>query len=249
MTAHRGWIVPDWPAPAPVKSLITTRCGGVSTGVYAGLNLGLRTGDDDSAVRTNLELIRACLPQEPKWLRQVHGSRAIAADNLTGIPEADAAVARQDGTVCVVVIADCMPVLLCDRSGSVVGIAHAGWRGLSSGVIENTVGEMGVAPASVLAYLGPAIGPSAFEVGADVRDAFLAADAGAGDAFKPHSGSKWLADLFQLARRRLLRCGVRGIYGGGLCTYSDPARFFSYRRDKTTGRMAALIWLAAEGRT
>jgi YfiH family protein len=244
VTTQDDWIIPDWPAPLRVKSLITTRRGGVSTGAYAGLNLGLRTGDDETAVRANLEQVRACLPREPKWLRQVHGSRVVASDRLTDIPEADASVARQAGTVCVVVVADCMPVLLCDQAGSVVGIAHAGWRGLSSGVIENTVSEMGVAPASLLAYLGPAIGPGAFEVGADVRDAFLAADSGANEAFKSCRDDTWLADLFMLARRRLARCGVRQVFGGGLCTYSDPARFYSYRRDQTTGRMGAFIWLA-----
>lgn len=244
MIAPHDWIIPEWPAPARVQSLITTRRGGISTGVYAGLNLGLRTGDDEAAVRANLAQVRACLPQEPKWLRQVHGSRVLAIDGVTEIPEADASIARQAGTVCVVMIADCMPVLLCDQAGSVAGIAHAGWRGLSSGVIENTVSKMGADPACLLAYLGPAIGPGAFEVGADVRDAFLAADSGADQAFKPCRENKWLADLFQLARRRLARCGVRQVYGGGLCTYSDPARFYSYRRDQTTGRMAALIWLA-----
>jgi YfiH family protein len=243
VTARHDWIVPDWPAPARVKSLITTRGGGVSTGVYAGLNLGLRTGDDEAAVRANLDCVRACLPREPGWLRQVHGSRVVAIDGIAEIPEADASVARQGGTVCVVTIADCMPVLLCDQAGSVVGIAHAGWRGLSLGVIENTVSEMGVAPARLLAYLGPAIGPGAFEVGADVRAAFIAADSAADHAFKPLREHKWLADLFLLARQSLARCGVRQVFGGGLCTYSDPARFYSYRRDKTTGRMAALIWL------
>ena len=248
MTARHDWIVPDWPAPARVKSLITTRRGGVSAGRYAGLNIGLRTGDDEAAIRANRAQLRACLPQEPKWLRQVHGSSVVAIDGLTEIPEADAGVAHQAGTVGVVIVADCMPVLLCDLASSVVGIAHSGWRGLSSSVIENTVREMGVAPAQLLAYLGPAIGPSAFEVGADVRDAFLATESGADQAFKPCGDRKWLADLFQLAHQRLARCGVRQVYGGGLCTYSDPERFYSYRRDKTTGRMAALIWLAPEDR-
>lgn len=243
VAARPEWIVPEWPAPARVRSLITTRHGGVSAGVYAGLNLGLRTGDDEIAVRANLAQVRTCLPHEPKWLRQVHGSRVIAIDSLTEVPEADASVARQTGTVGVVMIADCMPVLLCDQAGDVIGIAHAGWRGLSSGVIENTVSAMGIDPGRLLAYLGPAIGPDAFEVGTDVRDAFLATDAGADEAFKPCRDGKWLADLFQLGRRRLARCGVRQVYGGGLCTYSDPARFFSYRRARTTGRMAALIWL------
>ncbi len=244
MNAPHDWIAPDWPAPARVRSLITAREGGVSTGAHASFNLGLSAGDDAAAVHANRARLRALLPQEPKWLRQVHGARAVLADSLPGIPDADASVARNAGTVCAVMIADCLPVLLCDTRGGVVGIAHAGWRGLSSGVVENTVNAMGVAPDEVIAYLGPAIGPDAFEVGADVRNAFVVADPGAGAAFTAYREDKWLADLFELARRRLARCGVQRVFGGGLCTYRDPARFYSYRRDKTTGRMAALIWLA-----
>ncbi len=244
MNAPHDWIAPAWPAPPGVRSLITTRDGGVSGGAHASFNLGLSAGDDAAAVHANRVLLRAHLPQEPKWLRQVHGARTVCADGLSEIPDADASVARNAGTVCAVMIADCLPVLLCDTRGSVVGIAHAGWRGLSSGVVENTVAAMGVAPQELIAYLGPAIGPDAFEVGADVREAFVVADSGAGAAFTPHRENKWLADLFQLARRRLARCGVQQVFGGGLCTYGDPARFYSYRRDKTTGRMAALIWLA-----
>lgn len=243
MKLPHDWIVPDWPAPVGVKSLITTRNGGVSTGACASFDLGLRGGDDERAVRANRMQLRSYLPQEPKWMLQVHGSRVVAADGMAEIPAADASIARRAGTVCVVMIADCMPVLLCDRAASVVGIAHAGWRGLSSGVVENTVREMGVAPSELLAYLGPAIGPHAFEVGADVRDAFIAADATAAQAFKPHREHKWLADLFRLAQQRLARCGIAHIFGGGLCSYTDSARFYSYRRDKTSGRMAALIWL------
>lgn len=243
MKAPHDWIVPDWPAPPRVHSLITTRNGGMSTGAYASCNLGLRTGDDVVAVRANRQQLRAWLPQDPKWLRQVHGVRAVRADDLVEIPEADASIARSAGTVCAIMIADCMPVLLCDQAGSTVGIAHAGWRGLSSGVVENTVRELGVAPAELLAYLGPAIGLDAFEVGADVRDAFLAVDPAADHAFVAQREGKWRADLFQLARRRLARCGVKRVFGGGLCTYRDPARFYSYRRDQVTGRMAALIWL------
>jgi hypothetical protein len=246
VTAPHDWIVPDWPAPPRVKSLITTRNGGVSAGAYASFNLGLRAGDDAAAVHANRQQLRACLPAEPKWLRQVHAARVVVADGLAGMPEADASIARTAATVCAVMIADCLPVLLCDRAGSVIGIAHAGWRGLSSGVIENTVHEMGIAPEELLAYFGPAIGPDAFEVGAEVRNVFLAAEPAAADAFKPCHESKWLADLFRLARRRLARCGVRRVFGGGLCTYHDPARFYSYRRDKVTGRMAALIWLEPE---
>lgn len=244
MTAPHDWIVPDWPAPARVKSFITTRNGGVSVGAHASLNLGARADNDAAAVRANRQQLRALLPQEPKWLRQVHSARVVVADGLQESPEADASVAREPGTVCAVMIADCLPILLCDASGSAIGIAHGGWRGISSGVIENIVHELAVVPGQLLAYLGPAIGPQAFEVGNDVRDAFLAADSAADIAFKPLRQGKWLADLFQLARRRLARCGVERVFGGGLCTYSDPQRFYSYRRDKTTGRMAALIWLA-----
>ncbi len=243
MKAPHDWIVPDWPAPPGVKSLITTRNGGVSSGAYASFNLGLRTGDDEATVHANRQLLRARLPQEPKWLRQVHGANVVVADDLAGVPEADASIARNAGTVCAVMIADCMPVLLCDESGSVVGIAHAGWRGLSSGVIENAVRETGVAPGKLLAWLGPAIGPHAFEVGNDVRDAFVTNDPAAAIAFMPYRQGKWLADLFRLARLRLARCGIDQVFGGGLCSYDNPARFYSYRRDKATGRMAALIWL------
>ena len=243
MKAPYDWIVPDWPAPPGVRSLITTRNGGVSAGAYGSFNLGLRTGDDEAAVHANRQLLRAWLPQEPKWLRQVHGAKVVVADGLAGLPEADASIARNAGTICAVMIADCMPVLLCDRSGSVVGIAHAGWRGLSSGVIENAVRETAVAPRELLAWLGPAIGPDAFEVGSEVREAFLNADPAAAEAFKPYRAGKWLADLFRLARQRLARCGVQQVFGGGLCTHRDAARFYSYRRDPVTGRMAALIWL------
>ncbi|MEK6210367.1 MAG: peptidoglycan editing factor PgeF [Pseudomonadota bacterium] len=239
----RDWIVPDWPAPANVRALITTRSGGVSTGPFASMNLGQRIDDDMQSVRTNRASLRDLLPAEPKWLLQVHGARVVDADRLQQPVEADAAVARNPGSVCTVMVADCLPVLLTDRTGSVVAAAHAGWRGLAAGVLENTVRAMGTAPDELLAYLGPAIGPSAFEVGADVRDAFLARNADAASAFVAHKPGKWLADLFALARQRLRASGVTQIYGGGLCTYSDPRRFFSHRRDKVTGRMAALIWL------
>ena len=243
MKAPHDWIIPDWPAPARVKSLITTRNGGVSAGAYASFNLGLNSGDDKTAVHANRRQLRAWVPHEPKWLRQVHGARAVIADGRTDVPEADASIARTAGTVCAVTIADCLPVLLCDRTGSVVAVVHAGWRGLSSGVIETTVRKMNVAPDDLLAYLGPAIGPAAFEVGSDVRDAFIAGDSGTDDAFTPCGGNKWRTDLSRLARQRLVRSGVQRVFGCGVCTYSDPARFYSYRRDKVTGRMAALIWL------
>ena len=236
------WIVPDWPAPANVRAFITTRAGGISQGPYSSLNLGLRTGDDAQAVAANRERLRAALPQEPRWLRQVHGHTVVDADALSDSPEADAAVARRPDTVCAVMVADCIPVLLADRAGTTVAIAHAGWRGLASGVIEKTVERMALSPEGLLAYLGPGIGPRSFEVGADVRDAFLARDPRSEPAFTPRAPGKWLADLFALARQRLGAIGITNVYGGGHCTYSDPQRFFSYRRERTTGRMAALIW-------
>jgi YfiH family protein len=239
---HPDWIVPDWPAPACVKALITTRAGGVSTGPFASFNLGLRTGDDPLAVAANRARLNSLLPQPPRWLRQVHGSRVVEADALADAPEADAAIARHPGTVCAVLVADCIPVLLAHETGATVAISHAGWRGLAGGVVENTIRGMGCDPRGITAYLGPGIGSTAFEVGADVRDAFLARDAAAAAAFTPHAAGKWLADLFLLARRCLQRAGVGAIHGGALCTYSDARRFFSYRRERTTGRMAALIW-------
>ena len=239
---HPDWIVPDWPAPAGVKALITTRAGGVSQGPYASFNLGLRTGDDPRAVAANRDRLNALLPQQPRWLRQVHGAGVVEADALTDVPEADAAIARRPGTVCAVLVADCIPVLLADSMGATVAIAHSGWRGLAAGVVENTVRGMACEPRSLTAYLGPGIGARAFEVGADVRDAFLARDPAAAAAFTPHTAGKWLADLFLLASQRLRRAGVGAIHGGELCTYSDAQRFFSYRRSRTTGRMAALIW-------
>ena len=239
---HPDWIVPGWPAPANVKALITTRAGGVSKGPFASFNLGLRTGDDPQAVAANRDRLNSLLPQQPSWLRQVHGTSVIEADTLAGRPEADAGIARRPGTVCAVLVADCIPVLLADRAGTTIAIAHAGWRGLAGGVIENTARRMAVDPRGLIAYLGPGIGPGAFEVGADVRDAFLACDADAAAAFTPHAAGKWLADLFLLARQRLRRAGVGEIHGGALCTYSNARRFFSYRRERTTGRMAALIW-------
>jgi len=239
---HPDWIIPRWPAPSNVRAMITTRAGGVSRGPFASLNLGLRTGDDPHAVSANRAQLTALLPQPPRWLRQVHGSRVVEADALTEAPEADAGIARRPGTVCSVLVADCIPVLLSDRAGTTVAIAHAGWRGLAAGVVANTIGRMAAEPRDLVAYLGPGIGPTAFEVGADVRDAFVGRDARSQAAFVPHSPGKWLADLFLLARQSLQRAGVENIHGGGMCTYSEVERFFSYRRNRTTGRMAALIW-------
>ncbi len=248
MNVPHDWIVPDWPAPINIKSLITTRHGGVSAGPFVSCNLGLHTGDDAAAVAANRRRLRELLPAEPKWLHQVHGNAVVIADDLGDVPAADASITHKPNIVCVVMVADCLPVLLCDRDGGAVGIAHAGWRGLATGVIENTVHAMGLPPGRMLVYLGPAIGPAAFEVGADVRDAFLPHDPAAASAFAALPDNKWHADLFLLARQRLARCGVTKIHGGGLCTASDPARFYSHRRDRITGRMAALIWLDAPAR-
>lgn len=246
MSIPAAWIVPDWPAPANVRALITTRAGGASSGAYASLNLGGHVGDDARAVAANRDALRRLLPAEPVWLRQVHGARVVEAVPGSAGEEADAAVAREPGRVCAVLTADCLPVLLADEAGTVVAIAHAGWRGLAAGVIENVVralGAGGVAPGSLIAYLGPAIGGGAYEVGSDVFETFVAADAGAATAFAPQDGGKFLADLNMLARQRLARLGVRRVHGGTLCTHSDATRFYSYRRDGTTGRMASLVWL------
>jgi len=235
-------LVPDWPSPPLVRALVTTRSGGVSSGPYASLNLGLRTDDDPAAVAENRARLRRLLPQSPRWLAQVHGSTVVDADTLTDVPEADASVARLPGTVCAIMVADCLPILLTDRAGSCIGAAHAGWRGLAGGVIENTVARMPVPAAELMAWIGPGIGPDAFEVGADVLEAFCAAEPERRKAFRPLHSGKWLCDLPALARDALHRAGVSRVYGGRLCTYNDGQRFYSYRRDRVTGRMAALIW-------
>lgn len=240
-------IIPDWPAPSKVRALVTTRAGGVSIGPYASLNPADHVGDSAEAVSRNRALLQGFLPNEPHWLKQVHGSGVyVVAGPGAGTPEADASVSRLTNEVCVVLTADCLPVLLCDERGSVVGAAHAGWRGLCNGVIERTVEAMDVPGEHVLAYLGPAIGPQAFEVGDEVRAAFMAVDPAAELAFVPGGQpGKWLADIYLLARQRLANKGVGQVFGGTDCTYTDSARFFSYRRDQATGRMASLIWFEA----
>lgn len=236
------WITPAWPAPDGVRALTTLRSGGVSRQGYAGLNLAQHVGDDPAAVRENRDrLLRAAgVPVEPCWLEQVHGAGVIDADDWQPGVRADAAFARYPDVVCAVLTADCLPVLLCARDGSAVAAIHAGWRGLAAGVIEATASEIG--DGGLIAWLGPAIGPQAFEVGDEVRQTFVAADAGAAAAFHPSPAGRWLADIYLLARRRLQAVGVTEVYGGGECTYTDAARFYSYRRDGQTGRMASLIW-------
>lgn len=236
-------IIPDWPAPARVKAIQTTRQGGVSIAPYDSLNFGGHVGDSPLAVERNRILLNKLLPSEPVWLEQIHGTLVANADRASCQPQADACIARHRAAVCVVMTADCLPVLLCDAQGSVVGAAHAGWRGLRDGVIETTVLAMGVAPQSLMAWLGPAISQEAFEVGEEVRAAFVAIQPQAASAFIAGQSGKWLADIYALARLRLNALGVTQIYGGGRCTYREREQFFSYRRDGVTGRMGTFIWL------
>ncbi|MSP85830.1 MAG: peptidoglycan editing factor PgeF [Methylotenera sp.] len=243
-----NFITPDWPVPANVKAVQTTRLGGVSLAPYASLNLGAHVSDDATAVATNRQLLKPYLPSEPVWLNQVHGIAVIDAAQSTCLQNADASLTTQPNVVCVTMTADCLPVLLCDKAGTVVAAVHAGWRGLCDGAIEATVHKMQVPPNEILAWLGPAIGPNAFEVDAEVRSQFIQHDQQAALAFKTH-GDKWLCSMYLIAQQRLNALGVTQIYGCGVnedfCTYSDEARFFSFRRDNMTGRMASLIWLSA----
>jgi len=238
-------IVPGWPAPSAVQAFTTTRAGGVSRGAYASFNLADHVGDAPGAVADNRRLLRERLqlPAEPAWLRQVHADHVVDAPSVSGCPEADASYSRAPGVVCSVLTADCLPVLFCDRAATCVAAAHAGWRGLAGGILEQTVRAMQVEPAELLAWLGPAIGPNAFEVGTEVREAFLDPHPSAGTAFRRGEGDRWLADIYQLARIRLAAAGVGAVFGGGLCTWSDAQRFYSYRRDPVSGRMASLIWM------
>lgn len=237
-------FIPDWPAPVNVKTLQTTRKGGASKPPYDHFNLGTHVGDNSLTVARNRMQLAPLLPSEPVWLNQVHGITVADAGNASCLPEADASISTHRGAVCAVMTADCLPILLCDEKGTVVGAAHAGWRGLCDGVIEATVAAMKVPPSTLMANLGPAIGPSVFEVGAEVRAAFIAKQPQAELAFTPGEAGKWLADIFMLARLRLQAQGINKIYGGGVCTYSDAENYFSYRRDGVTGRMASLIWLS-----
>ena len=238
------YLIPDWPAPKSVRALQTTRNGGFSVAPYDNLNLGDHVGDAPLAVERNRMLLQPLLPSEPVWLKQVHGTVVVDAGNAACWPQADASITSHPGAVCAVMTADCLPVLLCDEQGGVVGATHAGWRGLCDGVIEQTMRAMNVPPPSLMAWLGPAIGPQAFEVGEEVRAAFVAQQQQAAAAFAPGLPGKWYADIYQLARLRLYALGITRIYGGDLCTYTDPKRFFSYRRDGVTGRMGTFIWIA-----
>ena len=241
------WVQADWPAPANVRTASTLRSGGVSAVPFDSLNLGDHVGDAPEAVRVNRQRVAQALqlPNEPCWMNQVHGTHVVEVGAWTTPPQADACIARSANQVCVVMTADCLPVLLCSVDGDRVAAAHAGWRGLAGGILESTVSSLGLPGSQLMAWLGPAIGPQVFEVGDEVRIAFMSKDAAAAQAFKPsHRAGHWLADLYLLARQALARLGVHAVYGGGLCTYTDESRFFSYRRESRTGRMASLIWLA-----
>jgi polyphenol oxidase len=220
------FLTPDWPAPARVRALVTTRALG------------------DMKSEADRQRLRAFLPAEPLWLSQVHGTVVVDAASASPGAAADASHAREKNIVCAVMAADCMPVLLAHDGGEAVAVAHAGWRGLCAGVIEASVAAMGVPASRVIAWLGPAIGPSAYEIGAEVRDAFLARDARAEIAFVPSRPGHWRLDLYAVARQRLAGLGISRVSGGNFCTASDPVRFFSYRRDKATERMAAVVWLS-----
>lgn len=253
MNAADATIAPDWPAPANVRALVTTRKSpGHSQPPFDTCNLGERCGDDPSAVAANRGGLVATLglPAQPRWLRQVHGTDVFDAHESSDgdEPQADAAIAHSAACVLAVLTADCMPVLFCADDGSAIGVAHAGWRGLLAGVIERTVARMGVRPASVLAWLGPAIGARSYEIGDEVRAAFVDQDRRAAKAFVQTRPGHWLCDLYALARLRLAAAGVSRVYGGGFDTFAD-ARFYSYRRDRETGRFASLIWIerAPEG--
>ncbi|WP_421682372.1 peptidoglycan editing factor PgeF [Stutzerimonas urumqiensis] len=237
------WLVPRWPAPARVRACVTTRAGGISLPPFDSFNLGDLVGDDPAAVDANRRSLMYALGCQPAWLEQVHGTEVVQADPSRRAT-ADASWSDRPGIACSILTADCLPVLFCDRAGTRVAAAHAGWRGLAAGVLERTLQALDVEPDEVLVWLGPAIGPAAFEVGPEVRDAFVDHQAEATTAFRPSARpGRLMADLYALARLRLAAQGVLAVHGEGACTFSDP-RFYSYRRQSRTGRFASLIWLA-----
>lgn len=245
-------IEPCWPAPPNVIAFSTTREGGYSSGVFRGLNLGHHVGDHPETVQANREQLRPRLGEnsQVQWLSQVHGANAVPAGVGSPYPQADASWTRVVGQACAVLTADCLPVLFCNRQGTIVAAAHAGWRGMIMGVLEATIAAMSVPPGDILAWLGPAIGPAAFEVGPEVKSQFLRGcnteqQQRMAACFRPHSVTEghYFADLYALARARLASVGVVRVFGGEHCTFSDPERFYSYRRDGKTGRMASLIYL------
>jgi len=242
MNKTKHWLVPDWPAPANIHAATTLRTGGVSQGTYSSLNPAAHVGDAADRVRQNRLIIREMLdlPSEPVWLDQIHSNRAVKAVKTASLQQADASYTDKSGVVCAVMTADCLPLLICSTDGTQVAAIHAGWRGLLAGVISNTVVAM--QQHNLLVWLGPAIGPDCFEVGAEVRDAFLEKSADFITAFKEQNNDKWLADIYQLARVELTAIGIANVYGGTYCTVTEHELFYSYRRDTQTGRMATLIW-------
>lgn len=242
MVAQTFCLIPDWPAPSNVHAAVTLRFGGVSLPPFDSLNPAFHVGDDPAAVEKNRQLINAGLklPAEPFWLEQIHSNRALEANPEISSRQADAGYSGKPSHVCVVMTADCLPILMCDRQGQFVAAIHAGWRGLVSGIIENTLAAM--PNRDWLVWLGPAIGPESFEVGEDVREAFMQKSPEFSAGFRRGKPGKWLADIYVLAKVQFSQLRIKNIYGGGFCTVNDAQRFYSYRRDKQTGRMAALIW-------
>ncbi|ETT06263.1 polyphenol oxidase [Providencia alcalifaciens] len=238
-------IFPEWPQPKNISTCSTTRIGGVSHPPFDSLNLGDHVEDLPEAVRENRHRLEelAQLPQQPVWLEQVHGTHVL---HLTGNQiknrQADAVYTNQVGQVCAIMTADCLPVLFCSRDGQEVAAAHAGWRGLCNGVLENTLAQFKAQSSDIIAWMGPAIGPNKFEVGAEVKQAFVSQSADLAEAFVSQN-DKFLANIYLLARKKLLKAGISAVYGGEFCTVSDENRFFSYRREGKTGRMASLIWI------
>jgi polyphenol oxidase len=242
MNQNKHYLQPDWPAPSNIHAATTLRTGGVSQGKYANFNLAMHVGDDPELVHQNRGLLKTGLklPSEPIWLNQTHSNRAIEAIASESSQPADASYTNRAGVVCVVLTADCLPLLVCAADGSEIAAIHAGWRGLVDGIIDNTIAAL--TSKEVLVWLGPAIGPERFEVGDDVRQAYLGKSTEFAPAFKQQNENKWLADIYRLARINLAMLGIDKVYGGGFCTVTDDEQFYSYRRDKETGRMATLIW-------
>lgn len=242
MTKNPHSLVPDWPAPANIHAATTLRTGGVSSGAYASLNMALHVGDNPDRVNENRKIVktRLGLPDDPVWLEQIHSNRVVQAANKLPLEAADASVTDAAGVVLAVMTADCLPLLACSLDGGQVAAIHAGWRGLLAGIIGNTLSVFG--HPELMVWLGPAIGPACFEVGAEVRDAFLQKSPASGNAFIPGLNGKWLANIYQLARNELEAYGITRVYGGDFCTVTDSRRFYSYRRENITGRMATLIW-------
>ena len=247
LTNHPDFIEPDWPAPATVKAVVTTRNTGESLPPFDSFNLAGHVEDSPEHVQANRQLLRQTLqlPAEPVSLQQVHGIRVVRAELAAEVEIADASTTKELNTVCTVMTADCLPVLICNQAGDQVAAVHAGWRGLVGGILETSVNTFQQPGEELIAWLGPAIGPEAFEVGDEVRQMYVEADADLAEAFVTGKPGKWYLDIYQAARTRLEKLGVSEIHGGGLCTHTDAARFYSYRRDGVTGRMASMIWITA----